>query len=264
MAVASSLHGLLTCGTCCSIAVHALQGPLAVTLGWRLCQVRLQHCHQPQQHRRCHLLQGKWLSAVRDQVAYCRDMWCPPWGRELLGRSSYSNTFACYFSCNSGWSKCPAQSQHCLAGCMSCRSTPAQLQPVLRYAVNGLISQRRRLSLLSSKWRPACHRHLTACSWPGAALLKVAINSNPTDAGNSMPKAVSPRRPASPGSPRLKLGAHRGPKGGVSDTGVAVERSADSVLNALAKAEEEAVPKVSTCHLRAIRSKAGCSQHCTS
>eukprot|EP00891_Asterochloris_glomerata_P004863 jgi/Astpho2/4863/Aster-05797 len=80
-------------------------------------------------------------------------------------------------------------------------------------------------------------------SWPGAALLKVAINSNPTDAGNSMPKAVSPRRPASPGSPRLKLGAHRGPKGGVSDTGVAVERSADSVLNALAKAEEEAVPK---------------------
>ena len=60
-----------------------------------------------------------------------------------------------------------------------------------------------------------------------------------------MPNAVSPRRPASPGSPRLKLGAHRGSKGMVSDKGVAVERSADSVLNALAKAEEAAAPKVS-------------------
>ena len=84
-----------------------------------------------------------------------------------------------------------------------------------------------------------------ACSWPGAARLKVAINSSPADAGGPTPKAVSPRRLPSPGSPRLKLGAHRGSKTMGSDKGVAVERSADSVLNALAKAEEAAAPKVS-------------------
>ena len=121
------------------------------------------------------------------------------------------------------------------------------------------------LPLLFSTSRPACHRQHTACSWPGAALLKVAINRSPTDAGGSMPKVVSPRRPASPGSPRLKLGTHRGTKGVVSDKGLAVERSADSVLNALAKAEEAATPKVSSCHLGAIRGKAGSSsQHGTS
>ena len=96
--------------------------------------------------------------------------------------------------------------------------------------------------------KAACPRHLAACSWPGAALPKVAINSSPTNAGGALPSAVSPRGPASPGSPRLKLGAHRGSKGLVSDKGAAVERSADSVLNALAKAEEAAAPKVSSCH----------------
>ena len=131
-------------------------------------------------------------------------------------------------------------------------------------SVTGNISHMPGLSLLSSNWRPACHRHHTACSWPGAALLKVAINSSPTDACGSMPKAVSPRRPASPGSPRLKLGGHRGSKGVVSDNGLAVERSADSVLNALAKAEEAAIPKVSSCHLETIWGNAGSSQHGTS